>query len=1469
MKKLLLALFFVFFASTIAVAQTATITATVTDQDGQTWNNGKFTLTLTFPPPVPQLITFNGSLYSTYAPFNGQTVWTGTLNATGQLLISNIPRNDYFVPTSSTYTLNICPNASANCYVLPGINVNSPTDNLTSQINPAGPRFETGAGQYGYLDVEINQPVKINTSYFNVTSQQQRVWNGTSFQTNGGTGGGSITGVTAGTGMTGGGTTGNVTLSMQSTVTQVNGVNCPIGSSCTIPTSGTVGVGTGIINSGTPSAPVVAVDQSVVPLFNNANTFTNLNIFNGPTTSPAMQINGGTVSGAIGSSLDIFATNGATTNYPFRLFASGGTVPAFTVDSLGNTTSAGNFCSGTQGDGGRFWASCTLAPCLSPYGVISSSNPGYENPTECAWQAAKAWSRANQSASVIYVDGGTNNISAPMITTGHRVPSWSGIGRNSLVHYNNKYGSYSLPMLMYGCDDSQNDTTRTGFSIMNMTFDANSHMDQVTNISSTSFAYIVGSEFENAQGGSSMTQFDRGTQNQFGTGNCPGGNYTMLSAAGTSGSTLVFTSLSGGTVQQGWPIMNTTYLPPDTIVAKITGSTITLNQPFLSTPPVGTQFQTSYAQGANDNLYMADDQGFVSSHPEAQALFRVILPIGTSGGTPTVTLTNPDKYTGNQLTGNEYYWPVTSANASFNGFGNGATPCTAGTTVNMSGLTGGPTTLAVWYFPTGSTFSISTSGTCYPDKVVTASGTSGSTTLNISAITVGNPASQTVTVPVGSMVPGPVPQVGDAIYNTGFLPNDTTIISPITQTGPQSWTVTLSKALTNTAVNQQFNAGGPYVSIMDAPPTSPYCWDVYSSTDSYFEDIELNACGIMGFYNTNAANVFVAWHPVGFQIGVDDPSGANWIAGDCDSDQIETRIKGNGNAVGCHTYKAFALDVPDAVIHELDATGANMGITAPSVSTNTAHLPAGLQFYNMMPATIAATNNLGPLSTGQGVPYQGLRISDSVIGTVTSGMYSSAPTTMFGSSTGSVFPFLAKPGQGFGFYTNGANIGWVINGGTSPFNDLSGTAAGTSTTFTIGKKFPVGEIDSAASINAGTALTVNGSQILTGVTGNANKIVTGNGGVANNIVMIDANGNHVDSGVAVGGSGVPPLDAPGDLLCAHAADTTIGATAITGESWASNTLTYTFASLQNWFNHPGAIIQVTGASVAGYNIANLPIATVSGNTVTVSSPTNPGASGSPYGSMNLYCSNQATDAIASVAFANQWALPASYFTGNNWLTVWSHSSLWSNATTPPSIIFKLSRNSAGSLYSSGNFTPTSSQVGIDAYFAWRITSLTNQIIHTSLSSSEVEASSTGTSFFNSVTQPVNVGGTSGANLQVQIKYTASGIGPITLSSIGGCTVTGSSGQTVLLSAFNGAGTSGATATVTLSASVSAAALSPSNVSSIVITNTGFAATAVSTGATCAAGTATSATGTASFTMPALGGAQGNAWLLDVLGASPN
>jgi hypothetical protein len=119
-------------------------------------------------------------------------------------------------------------------------------------------------------------------------------------------------------------------------------------------------------------------------------------------------------------------------------------------------------------------------------------------------------------------------------------------------------------------------------------------------------------------------------------------------------------------------------------------------------------------------------------------------------------------------------------------------------------------------------------------------------------------------------------------------------------------------------------------------------------------------------------------------------------------------------------------------------------------------------------------------------------------------------------------------------------------------------------------------------------------------------------------------------------------------------------------------------------------------------------------------------------------------------------------------------------------------------------------------------------------------------------QPIVVG--SSGVLKMSAGYSPAGVGSIT-SYTSGATVTGSIGQTCLLSSFNDSATNAAaTATLTASNTLSGA--------TFVVTNTGYGATAAPTTATVASGTAT-CSGTATL-VTVLGGAQGNAMLLETL-----
>jgi hypothetical protein len=172
-----------------ATAQYSTVQATITDSDGQTWNNG--TVQVTFVPPTG----YQGTIYT----FNG-TAWTPgvhnyTLSPIGVLNATLIERNDYISPSGSHWQFKICPNASVNCTSVTVASITQATQDITSQLNLQTIRFQsspTASRSYGYGDVEVSPVPSPGGNYFNVNLNAPRVWNGSQWNTMG-AGGGSAT----------------------------------------------------------------------------------------------------------------------------------------------------------------------------------------------------------------------------------------------------------------------------------------------------------------------------------------------------------------------------------------------------------------------------------------------------------------------------------------------------------------------------------------------------------------------------------------------------------------------------------------------------------------------------------------------------------------------------------------------------------------------------------------------------------------------------------------------------------------------------------------------------------------------------------------------------------------------------------------------------------------------------------------------------------------------------------------------------------------------------------------------------------------------------------------------------------------------------------------------------------------------------------------------------------------------------
>jgi hypothetical protein len=159
------------------------ISATITDTDSQTWNNG--TATATFVPGPPQNYKWPGGTIPISVP--------ATMNGSGTFTMS-LPDNTTINPLGSAWRFSICPNASAPC-VSKQITVSGSSMDLSTQLSSVaqGPRFPASAQAYGYLDVEISPLPLQGGFYWNVTTGIHRQWTGTVWQdwSGGGGGGGS------------------------------------------------------------------------------------------------------------------------------------------------------------------------------------------------------------------------------------------------------------------------------------------------------------------------------------------------------------------------------------------------------------------------------------------------------------------------------------------------------------------------------------------------------------------------------------------------------------------------------------------------------------------------------------------------------------------------------------------------------------------------------------------------------------------------------------------------------------------------------------------------------------------------------------------------------------------------------------------------------------------------------------------------------------------------------------------------------------------------------------------------------------------------------------------------------------------------------------------------------------------------------------------------------------------------------
>src|SRR5258707_787057 len=123
-------------------SQTSNVTATITDADGQTWNNGTYTITFVPTPGIPGPYTWQGNP-------NFPQNYTGSFSNSGVLTVS-IPDNSFIAPLGTKWQFTLCSNTSAPCQNIP-LSVTGASPNLSTSLSTPlrAARFEIGTSS-GY-----------------------------------------------------------------------------------------------------------------------------------------------------------------------------------------------------------------------------------------------------------------------------------------------------------------------------------------------------------------------------------------------------------------------------------------------------------------------------------------------------------------------------------------------------------------------------------------------------------------------------------------------------------------------------------------------------------------------------------------------------------------------------------------------------------------------------------------------------------------------------------------------------------------------------------------------------------------------------------------------------------------------------------------------------------------------------------------------------------------------------------------------------------------------------------------------------------------------------------------------------------------------------------------------------------------------------------------------------------------------
>lgn len=187
MKKIL-ALAALYFCVGWCFGQSTLVTATVTDSNGQTWNNGSYNIYFIPPPNNHATPQWQGADLP-----DSQKSFVGSLSPTGGLSLG-LPSSTAITPAGSIWAFTICPNASSQCGTL-RTPVTGGTVDISSALTAIIPPVNVSAPLVprAYSDAEVSAPPPGQGGlYLNVTSNQPRYWDGAAWHPIGGSGSGTV-----------------------------------------------------------------------------------------------------------------------------------------------------------------------------------------------------------------------------------------------------------------------------------------------------------------------------------------------------------------------------------------------------------------------------------------------------------------------------------------------------------------------------------------------------------------------------------------------------------------------------------------------------------------------------------------------------------------------------------------------------------------------------------------------------------------------------------------------------------------------------------------------------------------------------------------------------------------------------------------------------------------------------------------------------------------------------------------------------------------------------------------------------------------------------------------------------------------------------------------------------------------------------------------------------------------------------